>query len=296
MRKNKWRIIWIIGIVFMVLGWIQYKLKSTSVAKQNIVHPVVGNIQVNFSTTATILPRNRLEIRPPVNGRIEKILVKEGDHVKAGDVLALLSSTERAALLDAARGQGEERLKYWQDVYKPITLAAPIDGEVIVSITQPGQMLTANDAVIILSDRLIVRAQVDETDIGKINIGKKAGVSFDAYPDTKIDMVVDHVYYESKIVNNVTIYQVDLAMETVPPFFRSGMSAIAEFLQESRKNVLLLPVSAVGKEKAESFVMVESPDNKKPLRRQVQVGLRDDKNVEILSGVTANDNVIVKSK
>ena len=114
-----------------------------------------------------------------------------------------MSSTERAALLDAARGQGEENFKYWEETYRPIPLPSPIDGEVIVATTQPGQTVTASDAVLVLSDHLIVRAQVDETDIGKIKPDMKANITLDAYPDTKIKATVEHIYYESQLIFNL---------------------------------------------------------------------------------------------
>jgi len=144
--------------------------------EQEVIREVsvrVGPIKTIISATGKVLPKNRLEIKPPVSGRIEGILVKEGDFVKKGDTLGWMSSTERAALLDAAQGQGEEKLKYWQQVYKPIALVAPIDGEVIVATIQPGQAVTTADAALVLSDQLIVRAQVDETDIGKIKKARR---------------------------------------------------------------------------------------------------------------------------
>ena len=91
--------------------------------------------------------------------------------------------------------------------------------------------------MVVLSDHLIVRAQVDETDIGKITPDMKAIITLDAYPDTKIKASVEHIYYESKTVNNVTIYEVDLIPEEVPAFFRSGMNATVDFIeQEQRKH------------------------------------------------------------
>jgi len=193
--------------------------------EQEVIREVsvrVGPIKTIISATGKVLPKNRLEIKPPVSGRIEGILVKEGDFVKKGDTLGWMSSTERAALLDAAQGQGEEKLKYWQQVYKPIALVAPIDGEVIVATIQPGQAVTTADAALVLSDQLIVRAQVDETDIGKIKKGQEAVITLDAYPDEKIKAEVDHIYYESETVNNVTIYKVDLIPQQTPSFFVQG--------------------------------------------------------------------------
>jgi macrolide-specific efflux system membrane fusion protein len=243
-----------------------------------------------------VLPKNRLEIKPPVAGRIESILVKEGDMVKKGETLGWLSSTERAALLDAAQGQGEEKLKYWQDVYKAIALVAPIDGEVIVATIQPGQAVMTSDAAIVLSDRLIVRAQVDETDIGKIKVGQEATIGLDAYPDVKIKATVDHIYYESETVNNVTIYKVDLLPQEIPSFFRSGMNANVDFVVEKKESALLLAQEAVYGENSESYVLVRNGNGNELAKRQVVLGITQDKNVEIVSGLSADDTVVIRSK
>jgi len=281
------------GSIFYIVGTKQKK-SPDEVIKE--ISPVVSSIKTFISSTGTILPKNRLEIKPPVNGRIEKIMVKEGDEVKTGDILAWMSSTERAALIDAARAKGEDALKYWEETYKPIPLLAPIDGEVIVEKIQPGQTITASDPVIVLSDRLIVRAQVDETDIGKITLNKKAIISIDAYPDTKINSTVEHIYYESKTVNNVTIYEVDLIPEEIPEFFRSGMNASIDFIDQSTENALLIPLEAVYKEKGSSYVLVKQANETGPVRAAVQLGISDDKNVEILSGIAKEDRIIIKSK
>jgi len=260
------------------------------------ISPHIGSLQTIISDTGTVLPRNRLEIKPPVAGRVDKILVQEGDMVKTGQVVAWMSSTDRAALLDAAGGQGPEAVKHWQDVYKPIALIAPIDGQVIVSRMQPGQTVMVTDDIIVLSDTLIVRAQVDETDIGKIALKQPATIILDAYPDTPVKSTVDHIYYESVTTNNVTIYQVDLLPETIPPFFRSGMNATVNFTTENRDNVLLLPIDAVTKIKDKSFVLLKTTESEEPAKQPIVTGINDDKNIEIVSGITADDVVIVKAK
>ena len=298
MQTKKLGIIFIILIIltglFFYTTRVKQKESSGEITKE--ISPVTGAIKTFISSTGTVLPKNRLEIKPPVNGRIEKILVKEGDEVKTGDILILMSSTERAALLDAARGKGEETLKYWEEVYKSIPLPAPIDGEIIVATTQPGQTVTTSDAVVVLSDRLIVRAQVDETDIGKIALNKKAIISIDAYPDTKIDATVEHIYYESQTVNNVTVYEVDLIPEEIPKFFRSGMNASIDFIDQSKENALIIPLEAVYKEKENSYILVKQSNEAEPVRVAVQLGISDDKNIEVLSGIAKDDRIIIKSK
>lgn len=301
--------LWIAGLlVVVIIGWVVKSKQSGVPSKEfvKIVHPEYGNIESTVSTTGTVQPQNRLELKPTVSGRVEKILVEEGTKVKKGKVLAWLSSAERAALVDAARAQGEAAVKYWEDAYKLTPLVAPIDGEVIVKAVEPGQAVSVTEPVIVLSDRLIVKAQFDETDIGKVKVGQSAEITLDAYPDSNVQARVDHISYESQTVNNVTIYNVDIVPEKVPAMFRSGMSANVTVIEKRRKNVLLLPIAAVHQDnEGNSFVVLvtekDMKGNKKPdpaadKRKVVETGIADDTNIEIISGVEKTDNVIIQTQ
>ncbi len=295
--KGRWvAVLVVIAAVAAALFIARSKKTADNGEVAQVIKPSVGTIENYISSTGTVLPQNRLEIMPTVAGRVEQILVKEGDLVKSGQILGWMSSTERAALLDAAKGKGEEVLKYWEDAYKPIPLLAPIDGEVIVSTIQPGQTVATSDAIFVLSDRLIVRGQVDETDIGKIKLGQAATIALDAYPDTKISASVGHIYYESETVNNVTIYKVDLIPEQVPEFFRSGMNATVDFLTEKKENAILIPVDAVHKEGKEQYVLLIENNPQMPAKRSVVTGITDDKNYEVVSGLTSGDTVLITTK
>ena len=298
MQTKKFKLFFGIAVILIIAFVAAKRLKPGKSSDEAIreITPVVGSVSTSISCSGTVLPKNRLEIKPPVNGRIEKVLVQEGDMVKTGQILAWMSSTERAALLDAARGKGEEALKYWEETYKSIPLPASIDGEVIVATAQPGQTVTTADAVVVLSDHLIVRAQVDETDISKITVQMKAILSLDAYLDTKINSFVEHIYYESKTVNNVTVYEVDLKPEEVPQFLRSGMNASVEFILQGKDSALLIPNEAVYKEKDGDFVYLKQDNGREPKAVSVKLGISDDKNVEVLSGINENDRIIVKAK
>jgi len=243
MLKNKLILVFLVLVAIgLGLFFIQKnKDKQDKTASFKEVTAFIGDIKNTVSTTGMIEPQNRLEIKSSISGRIEEILVKEGDKVKKGDVLINMSSTERAALVDAARAQGEATLDYWQDVYKESPIISPIDGEVIVRSVEPGQTITTSDTVLVLSDRLIVNAQFDETDIRKVKLGQEALITLDAYPDVQIEGVVDHIAYESKVVNNVTTYDVDIVPSIVPNFFRSGMSTNVEVIEQEHKDAVLIP-------------------------------------------------------
>ena len=109
-------------------GWMFWGRGRTADAGEKTARPFYGKIERSVSATGTVKPQNRLEIKPPIAGRIERILVKEGQAVKTGDVLAVMSSTERAALLDAARLEGDAALREWAEIYREAPLIASHKG------------------------------------------------------------------------------------------------------------------------------------------------------------------------
>lgn len=297
-KNNKWKIYIVLAVIIAVSIILITNITKKKTTNEFIteINPVYGSIQTSISTTGIVQPQNRLEIMPPISGRIERILVKEGDKVKTGQILAWMSSAERAALLDTARAQSEETLKYWQEVYKPAPLTAPISGEVIVRAVEPGQTVTSATPVLVLADRLIVKAQVDETDIGMVKAGQNAVITLDAYPEVKVNGKVDHIAYESRIINNVTIYEVDILPEEVPPVFRSGMSANVDIIEKGKENVLLIPLEAVKEDKDGSFVFLSKGKSKKHSKHRIELGVSDEKNVEVTSGLEAKDKLIMKTQ
>lgn len=256
------------------------------------VRPRREDIQVEISVTGTVEPQNRLEIKPNISGRIEEVLVVEGQEVKRGDRLALMSSTERATLLDAAQLNGPEEVAYWEEAYKPSPLLAPIDATVIVRGAEPGQTVSTSSVILVLSDRLIVKAEVDETDIGRVRLGQKANITLDAYPEREIPATVDHIAYEATVVSNVTIYKVDILPERIPEIFRSGMSAEVGIIIAAAENALTLPSDTIqsGRD-GRSFVLLPGP-GEKPSRRSVETGLVADGRTEIISGLSDGEEVL----
>jgi len=281
-----------IGVtVFLMIG------KKEDKPQVHTVELVVkrGGIRDIIATTGSVAPQNRLELKPPA-GRLEELLIKEGDKVKAGQIIGWLSSTERAALLDAARAHDQKELDYWKEVYKPIPLIAPIDGEVIVSKIEPGQTISADTPVVVLSDRLIVNANVDETDVGKIKEGQHTEVRLDAYPEVTASGRVDHISYESKVVNNVTIYEVDIVCDKVPDVFRSGMSAEVKITDTNKLDVLLIPDEVITHSKGESFVYVKDGAELNGTKRKIETGISNDGEVEVVSGLKAGDIIVYSKK
>lgn len=255
------------------------------------------DLRVTKTATGEVTPQNRVEVKPPIAGRIEQVLVREGDTVTQGQVLVWMSSAERAALLDAARSQGPEALARWETVYKAAPLVAPLDGTLIARKVEPGQTVGTDDPVVVVADRLIVEAQVDETDIGDIQVGQPAMITVDAYPRDAVAAHVDHVAYEAETVNNVTVYHVDVLPAAVPDFMRSGMTATVTFTVAASDDALVVPADAVQRDGGEAAVLVPGGAawGNTPERRTVQTGITDGKWVEITSGLQDGDAVLAPS-
>jgi len=255
-----------------------------------------GRIEVTIESTAVVQPRNRLEIKPPVAGRIEDVLVDEGQAVEKGQVIGWMSSTERATLLDAARAKGKATLRKWEDAYKPTPLIAPLDGTIIARKTEPGQAVTVQDVVLVLSDRLIVKAQVDETDVGQVWVGQSATVTLDAYPDVAIGGKVEQIAFEAITINNVTIYEVDVEPDETPEFMKSGMTAAVTFRVAEAEDVLVLPTNAIVTRDDESLVLIDDGRAETPPEpRRVRTGLTSGGRVEIRAGLDGNEAVVRKA-
>ncbi len=299
---------WKIALVLIVIFVLLRMFSSCSLGKDPMqvlraVKAQKGDLEVEVTATGTVQPYNRVEIKPPIPGRVEEVLVEEGDMVKKGQVLAQMSSTERAALLDAARAQGAATMKRWEEAYKMAPLLAPLDGMIIVRAVEPGQTVTTADPVVVLSDRLIVEALVDETDLALIELAQKTAIQLDAYPKDIFWGKVDHIMYESKLTNNVNVYAVDILPEQVPPAFRSGMTANVTFIVKEKKGVLLIPSEAVvewpkniRKPNGAEFAVYEKTFGGKLVPLAVRVGDSDGRTTEIVEGLKEGQEVQIVQK
>lgn len=303
--KKLWSLILIAALAYG--GWAWWAKRGAAAGVQYKRFRVeLGDLLQSVQATGTVQPLNRLELRPPVAGRVEQVLVREGDYVKRGQTVAWISSAERAALLDAARAQGPEALAKWEQLYKATPLLAPLSGQVISRDTEPGQSIGVGDKVIVLSDRLVVKAQVDETDIARIHSGMPAEIRLEAYSDQAIDARVGHIAYEARTVSNVTMYDVDVSPAKVPGFMRSGMTANVSFVTNKRENALLLALEALQKRNGDEGVVLvpavkEGPqpkegDGPKPVTRSVRLGLDDGQNVQVLAGLAEGDVVLATTQ
>lgn len=293
------RIIALAVVVALAGGGIWYwKAKPARArgGKDQLVEAKIGRIEQTVDATGSVLPLNRVEVKPPIGGRIEKLLVDEGDRVQVGQILAWMSSTDRAAILDAARAQGPEAFAKWQDDYKPTPVVSPLAGIVILRNVVVGQTVDSSIVIYALADVLMAYAQVDESDIGRVHKGQKARIVLDAYPSKPIEGTVFDILYEGKNVSNVITYGVKVRPDSVPDFFRSQMTANISFEVSRKDDALILPSFVVRTQPdgTRAVSLPPAPDSDgKPVTQEVKTGLENDDTVEIVSGLEAGDKVLL---
>jgi macrolide-specific efflux system membrane fusion protein len=291
--KNK--ITWAVVAVLVLSGGGYYYYRQSKANETTYKRLALkkGDIEVTILATGTVQPENRLEIKAPVAGRMEQVMVREGQKVTKGQIIAIMSSTERAAMLDAARAKGAEEYKRWAELYLATPIMAPINGTIILRSVEPGQTFTTTDAILTMSDRLTVKAQVDETDIAQIKLKERAEIVLDAYPGEKIKAVADQIAFDSKTVNSVTTYLVDALPEgQTPAFMRSGMTANVTFYVQDKKDILVVASEALRVQNGVTYLLIQGQDGR-PQNREVKVGISDGKFTEILDGADEGEIAMV---
>ena len=293
----------LIGIAALIGLGVVLRIKSKSPESAKIEYLAVQvqkrSIAKTIVATGVVQPENRVEIKPPIAGRADQVLVVEGEMVKAGQILAWMSSNERAALLDAAQAKGPDEVKKWKELYKPIPVLAPISGMIISRKIEPGQSFTNADSVLAMSDRLTIKAQVDETDLALIQLRQPSFVTLDAYPNQQIPAWVEKIAYDAKTVNNVTTYTVTVILKKNPPFLRSGMTANVSFRIAEHPDALVIPAGAVKTQEGKTITWITTNPQVYPLKamkdstsREIKMGLSEGPWVEVTEGLKEGEWVL----
>ena len=294
------------------------------------------------SATGTIQPRDSVEVSGKVTARIQDILVEENDHVTEGQVVAILDGKDFEAKLDQANftltnarqklerterlyNIGAKSLQELQDAQyeydraksavdlaeddvNQTVITAPMDGIVVGEPKTPGTMAVqgnANPTVIMriadLSEKL-VKAKVDETDIGSVRVGERATFTVDAYPDKTFDAEVMKISQtdtanswdtnsttssSSSSSNAVIYYYVTFAAPDNENLLLPAMTARLDIIVGQVRDALCVPIAALKTDAQGSYVERITKDAQgKDVAEKVYitVGLYGEESVEVTSG------------
>jgi HlyD family secretion protein len=192
-----------------------------------------------------------------------------------------------------ALGKETARLEATRQKTENSRLLAPTDGVVTNLFLQPGEFANPGAPVVALSDLNTLEAEVnlDETDVSRIQVGMPVLVSVDAFPGQELIGQVTEIALSANVQSGVVLYPVTVRVEADSLPLRSGMTVNVTFPIEQRKDTLIVPFRAVETEGGQAYVTRVTATGSE--RVAVTLGLITDTQVEILSGIEAQDVVTV---
>ncbi len=181
------------------------------------------------------------------------------------------------------------------------TVFCPLDGVLSDLETQKGSLIASSlstvggTTVMTVSDlsRIFVLASVDEADIGGVQLGQHCLITADAYPRRNFSGVVVRIAPQGESTRNVVTFEVKIEVtDDDKQLLRPQMTADVQIIAATRHDVVLAPMLALFDKDDNNFITIVK-DNDKTEDRQVQLGIDDGENAEILSGLAAGEKILV---
>jgi len=223
-----------------------------------------GNVQAN----------NTISVYPGIGGKITRVYVTLGSNVKRGDVIAEIDPSSPGSYYEAS------------PVY------APISGTITALPLTVGTSVTTSTAIAQIGNisQLVIKANVPERDIGVLKTDLKAEVSLVAY---KNETFSAHVIRVSPIVDEVSrTKEIYLAFDQEDYRINAGMYSKIKLNTVIHENCIVIPYDAVISQGGKSYVYVVNEDSSVSLRN-VEPGVNVDGNIEILSGLSFGEKIVV---
>lgn len=167
----------------------------------------------------------------------------------------------------------EEDLAELMEKRQAKVLTAPIDGKIVALNVQAGDTVNTNALVAEIANfnRLQIVVPIDELDIPEVQLGQKAEIRVEAYPDEIFSGVVSKIADQGTSSNGVAAFDVTVLIDE-PGKIKSGMTAEASILVNHKSDVLLLPIDAVQSFGGRYFVLVPGAGEEDGARGQTTEG------------------------
>ena len=285
----------------------------------------LGAVSSYITTTANLVPENEVKVLAEAEGRVDQVLVEEGDRVGRGQILAQLVKDDADITFKKAHLRSESARLAHERAVKVVdenlmsreafdkvtlenevaqqelaeaqwrldktTIRAPFGGRVTERVVKPGQHVRPGDALFTVSDfdPLIARIYLPEKDVIGLQEGREVRITLKASDDTRFAGRIRQI---SPVVDPATgTVKVTVEAAARPAVVRPGAFVTIDIVREVHARAVLLPREAVIRELQDSYVFVVRGDVAE--RREVSLGLEEGGRIEALSGVTAGEQVIV---
>ncbi len=174
-------------------------------------------------------------------------------------------------------------------------LTAPFTGILVKSpITTPNVNIFPNDTFILVDPHsLYFSAELEEGDLAKVNLNTPIKVVLDAFPDKSLPAHINRISFTAKETSTGTVYPLEIVFDhtdNLPPL-RLSLNGTAYLTLAHKDQVLAIPQEAVHEDDQSAYVYLLKDGHRQ--RRNIKLGLEGDDYVEVTSGLSSSDQVII---
>jgi HlyD family secretion protein len=203
------------------------------------------------------------------------------------------------AQVRATQGQKAALLVQLEDT----RIRAPFDGTITQRYADPGAFVTpttsasstasaTSTSIVALAQGLEILANVPEVDLTQLSLKQPVKIVADSYPDQEFEGTVRLIAPEAVKEQNVTSFQVRIALLSGFDRLRSGMNVDTTFLGKTLKSAIVAPTAAIVTLKGETGLLVPN-DRQEPTFRPVVIGITIGDKTEILEGLEPGEKVFI---
>jgi ABC exporter DevB family membrane fusion protein len=187
---------------------------------------------------------------------------------------------------------------------KTVRVDSTIGGRVTKKIVEPGEAVDISMPLLTIGDvsKIIVKAEVDETDVGKLTVGQQASVTADAYPGRVFPAVIYEIGQavgkrktrpEDPVkIQDMKVLEVKLEVTEGGPSLKLGMTVDVKITVDQKANVLTIPRRLVERGSTDAVVAVIGSSG--PEDRKIVLGASDDAWVEVTAGLKPGEKLLVR--
>jgi RND family efflux transporter MFP subunit len=280
----------------------------------------------SVTLTAPVEPIRRIGVNSQMTGTVLRVLVQEGDRLRAGDLMAELDTREveaqseraRATLANAeaafrrasemqerriiteaefeqaqaAYGAARSDVALWETRLGFGRIRAPGPGVVTAKLVEAGSAVTPNQRMFELADEslLVTRVQVSELDVVHLGGGEHVTVVLDAYPDAPVPGRIRRIFPGADPQSRLVPVEIALGTPPAGVVVRPGFLARVRLDLDAIEGALVVPNAALGASADGAFVFMVDADT--IIRRPVQTGLTAGGWLQIVSGLAEGERVV----
>ena len=250
------------------------------------------------------------------SGELASLSIREGDRVTDGQVVGAFKAADLDTQVENARiglQNAQLSLQSTRDQMENYIITSPISGTVIEKKYKAGDNMDPSTAgaagymaIIYDMSTLTFEMNIDELDVGKIQVGQEVEITAAALEGQSFTGRVDKISINGTTTGGATSYPVTIVIDD-PQNLLPGMNVSAKIVTERGKNLLTVPIEAVKRGADGGEVTVALPgamdetgtmviDPTKLETRTVKLGRGDSEFIEITEGLAEGETVVYQNQ